>query len=238
MILLLRIVLTGAFIALLRSAATESSANLNADVINAGRFALAIVVGFAASATWAPLLGKMVAGPVTGMLTDGSVSDENPKLVRWARGLAMQGHRRTAVFLSFVEGVIHPHLPAAFVIGMDNSGSSPWLQYCFAREVWRFNNVVNCLRAYYIMKSYTHREPPWHSVPEINLALIANLRPPQEPAEILPVPAAPPPPPLKRNERIKLFKGAEDIGPAVGLEDGASVENGTETGEAARIPTI
>lgn len=232
MILVLRILLTGAFIVLLKSAATESSANLDADVINAGRFALAIVVGFVASATWAPLFGTFVSGPVTGMLTDGTVSDENPRLVRWARDMALRGHRRVAVVLAFVEGVRHPHMPAAFVIGMDHSPSGSWLQNCFAREVWRFNNVVNCLRAYYIMKSYTHREPPWHGVPEINLALIANLRPPQEPAEILPVPPAPPPPPLKRNERIKLFKGADGIGTLGLLESDESTETRTDAGDA------
>lgn len=232
MILFLRLLLTGAFIVLLRLAATESTANLDADVINAGRFALALVVGFVASATWAPLFGRLVTGPVTGMLTDGSVSDENPRLVRWAKDLALRGHRRAAVVLAFVEGVRHPHLPAAFVIGMNYSPSSSWLQNCFAREVWRFNNVVNCLRAYDIMMSYSDRVPPWHAVPEINLALMANLRPPQEPAEILPVPPAPPPPPLKRNERIKLFKGADGIEPVVLLEGEESTETWTDEGNA------
>ena len=85
MLFLLRIFFTGAFVWLLWSASTEASANLEADVANAGRFALAIVVGFVAALTWAPLIGESIAGPVTGLMTDGSVSNDNPRLVRWAK---------------------------------------------------------------------------------------------------------------------------------------------------------
>ena len=46
------------------------------------------------------------------------------------------------------------------------------------------------------------------AVPEVNLALLAHTRPVPSPAEVLAVPSAPPPPPLERNERIRLFVGA------------------------------
>jgi hypothetical protein len=205
MLFLLRIIFTGAFVWLLWSAANEASANLDADVANAGRFALAIVVGFVAALTWAPLVGDTVAGPATGLMTDGSVSDDNPRLVRWAKRSEARGRRGLAVLLAFLEGVRRPRLPAAFVIGMNNARPGSWLEYVFAREVWRFNSVVNCLRAYDIMVLHHDRRPPMHSVPEVNLALMANLRQPPAEAEILPLPAAPPPPPLQRNQRIKLF---------------------------------
>jgi len=230
--LLLRILFTGAFIWLMRSAATESSANLDADVVNAGRFALAVLVGFIASATWAPVLGDWVAGPVTGLMTDGTVSSDNPTLVRWGRSCAMSGHRRLAVMLAFLEGVRRPLLPAAFVVGMDNSQPGSWLQYVFAREVWRFNSVANCLRAYFILLAYREKPPRRHPVAEINLALIANLRPPAEPAEILAVPPAPPPPPLKRNDRIKLFKGADSISMTSNSEAGSEAGSEAESTEA------
>ncbi len=207
-LLFLRIFLSGAFVWLLWSASTEASANLDADVVNAGRFALAIIVGFAAALTWAPVLGEEIAGPVTGLMTDGSVSDQNLRLVRWAKGAQTRGWRGLALLLAFVEGVRRPNLPSAFVIGMNCARPGSWLELAFAREVWRFNNVGNCVRAYDILVLHHDRRPKAHPVPEVNLALLAHTRPAPPPAEVLPVPTAPPPPPLERNERIRLFAGA------------------------------
>lgn len=207
-LLILRIFLSGAFVWLLWSASTEASANLDADVVNAGRFALAIIVGFAAALTWAPVLGEEIAGPVTGLMTDGSVSDQNLRLVRWAKGAQTRGWRGLALLLAFVEGVRRPNLPSAFVIGMNCARPGSWLELAFAREVWRFNNVANCIRAYDILVLHHDRRPKTHPVPEVNLALLAHIRPVPPPAEVLPVPTAAPPPPLERNERIRLFAGA------------------------------
>jgi len=207
MLVLLRIALTGAFVWLLWSASVESSANLENDVVNAGRFALAIVVGFAAALTWAPLFGELIAGPVTGLMNDGSVSGHNPWLVRKAQAYAYRGRRRLAVLLSFIAGVLRPNLPAPFVVGMDNSRPGSWLELAFAREVWRFNNVANCIRAHDLMVLNHDVKPPAHPVPEITLALLAHVRPPHETPEDLPLPPAPPPPPLQRNPRIRIFDG-------------------------------
>ncbi len=207
-LLFLRVVLSGGFVWLLWSATTEASANLQADVVNAGRFALAIVVGLVAALTWAPVLGEEIAGPVTGLMTDGTVSDTNLRLVRWAKRCQSRGWRRVALFLAFVEGVRRPNLPSAFVIGMNCAGPGSWLELAFAREVWRFNSVANCVRAYDILVLHHDHRPKTHPVPEVNLALLAHTRPAPPPAEVLPVPAAPPPPPLERNGRIRLFAGA------------------------------
>ncbi len=208
-LLTLRIVLTGAFLVLLRQAADESSANLEQDVVNAGRFALAIVTGFAAALTWAPLLGESIAGPVTGLMTDGSVSEDNPWAVRLAKKWAARGWRKRASCLCFLEGVRRPNLPAAFVIGMHQARPGSWLERAFAREVWRFNSVANAMEAHAILTLRHDEPPPPHPSPEINLALLANLREPPPEAEIMPVPPAPPPPPLRRNPQIRLFAGAE-----------------------------
>lgn len=146
-LLLLRIVLSGAFVWLLREASTEASANLDADVVNAGRFALAIFVGVGAALTWAPVLGEQIAGPMTGLTTEGTVTDRNLRLVRLAKRCQTRGWRRLAMLLAFVEGIRRPKLPSAFVIGMNCAGPGTWLELAFAREVWRFNNVANRVRA-------------------------------------------------------------------------------------------
>jgi len=229
-LLLLRIVLSGAFIWLLRDATTEASANLNADVVNAGRFALAIIVGFGAALTWAPVLGEQIAGPLTGLTTEGTVADRNLRLVRLAKRCQTRGWRPLALLLAFIEGVRRPNLPSAFVIGMNCARPGSWLELAFAREVWRFNNVANCVRAYDILVLHHDRRPKTHPVPEVNLALLAHTRPAPPPAEVLPVPVAPPPPPLERNERIRLFAGAPAPAAATAAQSPA------ETDETATKP--
>jgi len=211
-LLILRIVLTGTFVIVLFRASEESSANLNNDITNAGWFALAVIAGFAASLTWAPLLGEMVAGPVTGLLKDGSPSQDNSWRLRWIRHFEARGWRRLTVALAFVEGVLEPNLPAAFVIGMQNARPCSWLERVFAREVWRFNHVSNCVRAHDILALRHDRRPEVHPVPEVNLALLAHLRVPPPAPDPVNLPPAPPPPPLKRRRSIRLFGRADDPG--------------------------
>ena len=215
MLLLFRFLFTGLFVGLLAHAAYAAHANSANDVGNAGNFALAVVLGIAASATWAPVLGEAVAGPMTGTLTDGSVSQDNTRLIRWVRRLESKGWRRTVVFLAFLEGVRHPRLPAAFVIGMNQSRPGSWLERVFSREVYRFNNVANCVRAHDILKLRHDVDPGLHREAEVNLALRAHVREARPEPAILPVPEAPPPPPLQRNSRIRLFaaafSGAADV---------------------------
>lgn len=209
---LLRIVLTGTFVIVLFRASEESSANLNNDITNAGWFALAVITGFAASLTWAPLLGEMVAGPVTGLMKDGLPSQDNSWRIRWIRHCEARGWRRLTVALAFVEGVLEPHLPAAFVVGMHNARPCSWLERVFAREVWRFNHVGNCVQAHDILALRHDRRPDVHPVPEVNLALLAHLRVPPPTPDPVNLPPAPPPPPLKRRRSIRLFGRAEDPG--------------------------
>ena len=211
-LVLLRIVLTATFILTLIRASSESSANLNNDVTNAGWFALAVVAGFAASLTWAPMLGEMVAGPITGLMKDGSPSQMNSWLIGLIRRCEARGWRRATVGLCFVEAVLRPNLPAAFIMGMNNARPCSWLERVFAQEVWRFNHVGNCVRAHDILSLRHDRRPAVHPVPEVNLALLAHLRVPPPDAEIIAVPPAPPPPPLKRRSNIRLFPGADNAG--------------------------
>jgi hypothetical protein len=214
LLLFLRILLTGGFVYCLWSASHEASANLNQDVVNAGRFALAIIIGFGAAFTWAPLLGETIAGPVTGLMTDGSVSEHNSWLVRAIRRCEARGWRRLTVCLCFIEGVRRPRLPAAFVIGMHNARPGSWIEKAFAREVWRFSNLTNCIRAHDVLALRHDARPDVHPVPEVSLALLAHLREPRADAEIIPVPPAPAPPPLHRRSSIRLFAGADHADPA------------------------
>jgi hypothetical protein len=208
MLFLLRLIFTGLFGWLLWRAARDAGGNLDADVTNAANFAAAIVVGFVAALTWAPLLGETVAGPLTGTLTDGAVSEDVTRLIRFARRCEARGWRRFTVLLCFVEAVLHPKLPAAFVLGMNNARPGSWFEKAFAKEVFRFHNLANCLRAHDILKLRHDIDPGAHVLPEVNLALIAHRREARPPAEIVPVPVAPAAPPLARNLRIKLFASA------------------------------
>lgn len=209
-LVLLRVVLTGAFLWLLHRASEESSANLNNDIANAGWFALAVVAGFVASLTWAPLLGEMVAGPITGLMKDGAPSEDNSWFISVIRRCEARGWSRVTVILAFIEGVLRPNLPAAFVIGMNNARPCSWTERVFAGAVWSFNHVGNCVRAHDVLALRHDRRPSAHPVPEVNLALLAHLRGPQPEAEIVFLPPAPPPPPLRRRRSIRLFSRAEE----------------------------
>lgn len=220
MLVLFRFVLTALFLWLLVMLSRQASANLNDDVSNAGLFALAVVVGFAASLTWAPVLGRLVAGPMTGLMTDGKVSEDRTWLIRFACRCEARGWSSLAVAAAFAEGVRHPNLPAAFVVGMNNARPGSWLEKVFAREVWRFNNITNCVRAHEILRTRHRIDPGTHEQAEINLALMSQIREPAPALPPLPVPTAPPAPLPRRNARIRLFGGAAGPGPAPGPAPG------------------
>jgi hypothetical protein len=213
MLFLLRVFFTGLFAWLLWRASDVATGNLDADVANAGHFALAIIVGFGAAITWAPLLGEIVAGPMTGTLTDGSVSQDATKLIRFIRRCEARGWRRATLLLCFAEGVRHPNLPAAFVVGMDNASAGSWLEKVFAKEVFRFSNVANCVRAHDLLKLRHDVDPGLHPQPEVNLALLAHIREARPDAAVVAVPPAPPAPPLGRKRSIKLFAAADAAKP-------------------------
>lgn len=216
MLLLFRVVFTGLFLWLMASAARHAQSNLADDLGNAGHFALTVVVGLVAGLTWAPVLGEVVSGPVTGLMTDGSVSEDRTMLIRLTRRCEARGWRRLAVLLAFWEAVLRPRLPAPYVIGMNNSRPGSWLERVFAREVWKFNNIANCVRAHDILKLRHDVDPGVHPEPEVNVALMAHLREPAPTPPPLAVPEAPPAPLPARNPRIRLFDGA----PPPGSPDG------------------
>jgi hypothetical protein len=202
MLFTLRVFFTGLFLWLIASAAGKAGAS---DLGDAGRFALAIGVGIVSAITWAPFFGEVLAGPMTGVMLDGSPSIETGWMLRAARRFEARKWRRAAVLLAFCEGVRHPNLPGAFIVGMNNAAPGGWLQKAFAREVWRNNHVGNCIRAHAILEEEHGVTPGIHPSPEVTLALQSRVRSPRPAPAILPVPTAERPV-LKRNPGIRLFK--------------------------------
>ncbi len=207
MLVLFRIIFTGLFLWLMSHAARGAQANLSDDVGNAGSFALAVVVGLVAGLTWAPVLGEVLSGPMTGLMTDGSVSEDRTWFIRAARRCEARGWRLAAVLLAFWDAVLRPKMPAAYVVGMNNARPGGWFEKVFAREVWKFNNIANCVRAHDILKLRHDLDPGAHREPEVNIALVAHLREPTKTPPPMAVPAAGPAPLPARNARIQLFGG-------------------------------
>jgi hypothetical protein len=186
------------------------------DLANAFWLSLCVVLALANGAAWAPWVGARIAGPVTGVLTDGTYADRKNHLLRLLRWLDDHRYRRSALVTSVLEGIHHPEQPTAFVVGLKNARAGSWIEKVFAREVFRFDNIQHCLQAYAVLKRQGI-DPRPHRNPEINLALISTERQARPEPDPLKVPPAGEPPPLERNPKIRLF----DTDP----------EPGTRTGE-------
>lgn len=187
----------------------------SADLVNAGLLALCVALGLLNAVVWAPFLGRLLADPLTGAFTEGAYVDTRNPVIALARKLHHRGWRRTACFFAFLEGVRHPDLPGAFVVGLKAARPGSWLEKVFAREVWRFDNAENCLWAWKILAA-RGLDPGLHRRPEVNLLIHSVQREKQpEPAPFA-LPPAPAPAPPPRNPRIRLFPGADPAPPAEG----------------------
>ena len=208
MLVLFRILLTALFLGVLNRLSAVSGDGVDAGIEGAGWLALVLVTGIAAACTWAPVLGAHVAGPLTGLMTDGTVRDVRYGWMPAARWCAARGWRRLAVILCVLEGIRDPHLPAAFVIGMGQARAGSLMERLFAREVYRFSNVRNCLHAREILQVRHGEDPGGHGLAEVEIALRASHRVPRPELPPLAVPGAGPIPLPPRNPRIRLFEGA------------------------------
>lgn len=155
---------------------------------------------------WAPVIGEKLSDPLTSTLnSETSLPPDTNNLVQSIRWLQGRGWHRPAILLVFLEGIRHPNLPQPALLGLRSARPGSFLEKCFAREVFKFNNIQNCLYAYKVLSERHGIIPPLHQHPEVNLA-ISSLRrePPPEPAkyELKPAPAKPP---TERDPRIKLF---------------------------------
>lgn len=207
MLVLFRLLFTGLFLGLIARMRQDGPGSVGSDLASAGWLALAILAGIAAACTWAPVLGHAVAAPLSDLHLDGSLSAGRGGLMRAIRWTSRRGWRRTTLGLCFLEGVVHPHLPAHFAVGLEHARPGSWLEKVFAREVYRFSNLPNCLRAHAVLRSNHGLDPGPHSNPEVNLALL-NVRREERPSPPpMTLPAAPAPPLPERHPSIRLFHG-------------------------------
>ncbi len=174
---------------------------------DAGYLAVAVAIGILNAIVWAPWVGRLMSDPLTGAFTTGHPGDMTNRGLQFAHKLALRRWRRSALFFAFLEGVRNPDLPGAFVLGLTHSRSGSWLEKVFAREVWRFDNAANCLRAWKVLRD-RGIEPKLHLRPEVNLLIQGQTRVVPPPPLPMAVPKAAAPPAPKRNERIQLFQSA------------------------------
>lgn len=211
MLSLFRIILTLALIFGFTQAAKNAGSNPHAgDMANAFWVAFCVVVGLLASLTWVPLIGDRMVEPVSGGLRDSVILDRPRRLMRLVRWFEAHSFRRLARWLCFIEGVRRPWLPGAFVAGMNNARPGSWLEFVYAREVFRFNNLDNCVKAFQIMRQRGHTPPP-HANADIQFYL-TSLEVAARPGT--PTVAVPPTtdPPLRRNLRIRLHDDGDAPG--------------------------
>jgi hypothetical protein len=167
--------------------------------------AVAVVLAVANAVVWAPALGNFVSNPITGVMTHSTYVESTNYLLRLVTWLHDRKHRRLARYFSFLEGIHHPERPSAFLLGLANSEKGSWLEKVYARELFRFDNAENCLKAFQILKEHGI-DPRPHSNPSVNAVLMSTEHPVKpEPREV-PVPPPGPPPKLERNPRITLFE--------------------------------
>jgi hypothetical protein len=208
MIILLRIVFGAGLLGVMFFASQESGRNIAGDVTPGFFLALGLILALANAIVWASWIGERIAGPLDSMYV-GKGAHAAPHLgLRLARKAAARGHRRLAVLLAFVEGVRHPDFSGAFIVGMRNARPGGWLEKVFAREVYRFDGVDNCVQAYTILKQHGLKPPP-HENQEIRGVLRSLDHQGKPPAQPLAVPKAPEVE-IQRNPRIRLFSSGKD----------------------------
>jgi hypothetical protein len=205
MLIFVRIPLTLLYIYLMYKASVSETAYSGSQMIGLVLFILlgAIVMG----ALWAPVIGAKLSDPLTSAITQETSLPPDPnRLVGRIRWLQSRGHHRLALLLIFAEGMRHPDLPQAAILGLRSVRPGSLLEKWFAKEVYHYNNVQNCLHAHTILKERHGIILPLHRQPEVNLAIVGlDRKPPPEPAKLQLPPAEAPAPP-ERNPRIKLFE--------------------------------
>ena len=159
------------------------------------------------SVLWAPVIGDKLSDPLTSTLnSETSLPPDTNNLVQGIRWLQRKGWHRPAILLVFAEGIRHPNLPQSALLGLRSARPGSFLEKCFAKEVFKFNNIQNCLHAYKVLTERHGVTPPLHEQPEVNLAILNLTRErPPEPTKYE-LKAAPVKPPAERNPRIKLFE--------------------------------
>jgi hypothetical protein len=205
MLIILRIIFGAAFVYAVQLLWNNAQANpQTGDLSNAFYISMVVLLALPNAMVWAPYFGAKLSDPLTGVMTNGTFVERKNYLLRLIYALQERGYRRLTLVICFLEGIHYPDRPTAFVIGLKHAKPGSWLEKVFAREVFRFDNAQNCIQAYNALKRHGI-DPGIHRNPEINLVLISLHRSVKPEAEKLAVPTAPPPAPLERNPRIRLF---------------------------------
>jgi hypothetical protein len=156
---------------------------------------------------WAPVIGERISAPITSTLTqETSLPSETNAVIGCIGRLQRKGWHRLALPLIFFEGIRHPTLPLPALLGLRSARPGSFLEKLFAREVYKYNNIQNCLHAYKILKERHNWIPPAHHQPEVNLAIMSLTREPSPEPKKYEVKTLPPPATPQRNQRIKLFR--------------------------------
>jgi hypothetical protein len=204
MLVLLRIIFTGAFIYCIIQARDNARTNLaSGDLDNALWVALGVVAAIASALAWAPYLGGKVADPLTGGLVNTEVTERKNLLLQLIRWCDKKGHAGWVRRLCFIEAVRAPWLPTAYILGLSHARPGSWLEKVYAREVFKFNNAENCTKAFRALQRHGI-DPRPHASADVNIVLMSSERSVSVDPQKLPVPEAPPPPPLERDKRIRI----------------------------------
>ena len=205
MLIILRILFTGAFIYCVLQARDNGRNNLVAgDLENAYWLAACVMLAILCAMVWAPFFGEKVADPISGGLVNSDPIDRKNRLLQIIRWLESNERAPGLIrYLCFVEGVRRPWMPTAFNIGLSHSKPGSWFEKIYARELFRFNNVENCMRAFAALQRHGI-DPRPHPNPDVNTVLMANERGAAPEPNAVQMAPAPPAPTLKRNERIRI----------------------------------
>jgi len=205
MLVILRIIFTGFFIYCVVQARDNARENLVAgDIENAFWVGIAVITAIACGIVWAPYLGGKVADPIAGGMVNSPSAERRNWLLQFVRWLDKKEKAPALIrWLCFIEGVRSPWLPTAFNLGLIHSRPGSWLEKIYAREVFRFYNAENCIRAFETLRRQGI-DPRPHASADVNMVLHSLDRAPAPDPAIMEVPPAPPPPPLKRDGRIRI----------------------------------
>lgn len=204
MLVLLRILFSGAFIYCAVQARDNARTNLAAgDMENAFWVGAGVLAAIAAAIVWAPYLGSKVADPLTTGMVNSEFKERKNYLMQLIRWCDKKGHPGWVRWLCFIEAVRAPWLPTAYALGLANAREGSWLEKVYALEVFKFNNAEQCMRAFRALQRHGI-DPRPHSSPDVNIVLLSVDRSVAPEPGKLDVPKAPPPPPLARDQRIKI----------------------------------
>jgi hypothetical protein len=133
---------------------------------------------------WAPVISRNLSNTLRSIInSETSLPPDTNHLVQRIRWLQRRGWHCPAMLFVFIERVRHPNRPQAAVLGLRSARPGSFLERRFAREVFKFSNIQNCLYAYRVLTE-RHGITPLHRYPEINLAISTLTREPRpEPAK-------------------------------------------------------